>query len=102
MIYPGVSGHRAGALYRVDLLLLDLEDPTVVRARSAEWALGPSDRYKLTGDVPGVVYPCDPPTPNPVSCACITGRPTTCAAMVAGRLDEILAHVMEHGRPLGP
>ncbi|HZA04247.1 MAG TPA: hypothetical protein VE617_06765 [Propionibacteriaceae bacterium] len=58
MIYHGVRTTVAGALYRVGLALLDLEEPTVVRRRCAEWVLGPQESYELVGDVPGVVFPC--------------------------------------------
>src|SRR5918997_1369838 len=48
----------AGALYRAGLALLDLEEPTRVLRRCAEWVLGPREEYELVGDVPGVVFPC--------------------------------------------
>ncbi len=58
MIYHGVRQTVAGALYRAGLALLDLEDPTRVRRRCAEWILGPREEYERVGDVPGVVFPC--------------------------------------------
>jgi predicted GH43/DUF377 family glycosyl hydrolase len=58
LIYHGVRVTVAGALYRAGLALLDLDDPTRVRKRSAEWVLGPQESYELVGDVPGVVFPC--------------------------------------------
>ena len=58
MVYHGVRLTVAGALYRVGLALLDLDDPSRVIRRCDEWVLGPRAPYELTGDVPGVVFPC--------------------------------------------
>ena len=45
-------------MYRVGLVLLDLDHPTVVRARFTGMGVGPSEQYERTGNVPGVVFPC--------------------------------------------
>lgn len=58
MVYHGVRQTVAGALYRVGLALLDLDDPSRVIRRADEWVLGPRAEYELKGDVPGVVFPC--------------------------------------------
>lgn len=58
MVYHGVRVTVAGVLYRVGLALLDLDDPTRVIRRCDEWVLGPRAEYELSGDVPGVVFPC--------------------------------------------
>lgn len=56
-LYHGVK-HLAGALlYRVGVVLLDLEQPTVVLRRGEQWVLGPSEPYERTGDAPNVVFP---------------------------------------------
>jgi len=58
MLYHGVRVTVSGALYRVGLALLDLEDPARVLRRCDEWVLGPLADYERSGDVPGVVFPC--------------------------------------------
>lgn len=58
VVYHGVRQTVAGALYRVGLAMLDLENPAVVIKRCDEWVLGPSEHYEMVGDVPGVVFPC--------------------------------------------
>jgi predicted GH43/DUF377 family glycosyl hydrolase len=58
VVYHGVRQTVAGGLYRAGLALLDLEDPARVLRRSAEWVLGPSADYEVSGDVPNVVFPC--------------------------------------------
>jgi len=57
IIYHGIRMTASGAIYRVGLALLDLEEPWKVIRRSDEWVLGPRDRYQRGGDVPGVTFP---------------------------------------------
>jgi predicted GH43/DUF377 family glycosyl hydrolase len=58
LVYHGVKETIAGDIYRVGLVLLDLEDPTRVLRRLPSWILGPVEPYERTGDVPNVVFPC--------------------------------------------
>jgi predicted GH43/DUF377 family glycosyl hydrolase len=58
LMYHGVHVTAGGAIYRVGLALLDLEDPTITLRRSEEWVLGPAAPYERTGDVGQVVFPC--------------------------------------------
>jgi predicted GH43/DUF377 family glycosyl hydrolase len=58
LVYHGVKETVGGALYRVGVALLDLEEPTHVLARSPSWILGPREPYERTGDVPNAVFPC--------------------------------------------
>jgi len=58
IIYHGVRNTAAGALYRLGLALLDLEDPTKVIKRCDEWVFGPKEIYERVGDVPDVTFPC--------------------------------------------
>jgi predicted GH43/DUF377 family glycosyl hydrolase len=58
IVYHGVRQTPAGALYRVGLALLDLEDPLRVLRRGDEWVAGPCAMYEVTGDIPNVVFPC--------------------------------------------
>lgn len=57
LCYHGVRTTVSGALYRVGLALLSLDDPCTVLARTDEWVFGPSEPYERSGDVPGVVFP---------------------------------------------
>lgn len=56
MIYHGVRHTAAGAIYRLGLALLDLEDPLKVLRRSDEWVFGPATPYERQGDVADVVF----------------------------------------------
>jgi predicted GH43/DUF377 family glycosyl hydrolase len=52
--------HAVGAdkLYRLGALILDLDDPRIVRYRSRDWLLQPETWYELEGYYPGVCFPC--------------------------------------------
>jgi len=100
LIYHGVRQTVAGALYRVGLALLDLDDPTKVVRRCSEWVLGPAERYELMGDVPGVVFPCgvvhDPDTDD---LRLYYGAADTCVAMATATLTEVVEYVRVCGQP---
>jgi len=55
LLYHGVSWSTT---YRVGAVLLDLEDPTIVRARTAIPLFEPQEEYEHKGVVPNVVFPC--------------------------------------------
>jgi predicted GH43/DUF377 family glycosyl hydrolase len=98
MIYHGVRQTAAGALYRAGLALLDLEQPTRVRRRCAEWVLGPREGYELTGDVPGVVFPCGMIyRPDSDELRLYYGAADSCVALATASLSEVLAFVLDHG-----
>ncbi|MFA5239583.1 MAG: glycosidase [Phycisphaerae bacterium] len=58
ILYHGVRVTASGSIYRLGLVLLDLEDPTKVVRRSDEWIFGPRAHYEREGDVDDVVFPC--------------------------------------------
>ncbi len=58
IIYHGVRHTASGALYRMGLALLDLDDPTIVIRRANDWVFGPSAGFEFVGDVPNVVFSC--------------------------------------------
>ncbi|MDE2040901.1 MAG: hypothetical protein KGI59_00740 [Patescibacteria group bacterium] len=55
LLYHGVSWSTT---YRVGAVLLDLNDPTIVKARSAVPLFEPEEEYERKGIVPNVVFPC--------------------------------------------
>ncbi|MBP6858405.1 MAG: hypothetical protein KBC33_01070 [Candidatus Pacebacteria bacterium] len=55
LLYHGVSWSTT---YRVGAVLLDLKDPTIVRARTAIPLFEPEEEYERKGYVPNVVFPC--------------------------------------------
>ncbi len=58
ILYHGVKQTASGAIYRLGLALLDLDNPFRVLRRSDEWIFGPQETYEREGDVGGAVFPC--------------------------------------------
>lgn len=94
LIYHGVRGTVGGALYRVGLALLDLDDPARVLRRADDHVLTPSEPYERVGDVPNVVFPCgavhDPATDE---LRLYYGAADTTVALATARLGDVLEHL---------
>jgi beta-1,2-mannobiose phosphorylase / 1,2-beta-oligomannan phosphorylase len=58
LVYHGVKETVGGAIYRVGLALLDLDEPTRVLRRTSSWVLSPHEPYERQGDVPNALFPC--------------------------------------------
>lgn len=58
ILYHGVKTTASGSIYRLGLVLLDLQNPTKVIRRTDEWIFGPKASYEREGDVDDVVFPC--------------------------------------------
>jgi predicted GH43/DUF377 family glycosyl hydrolase len=58
LIYHGVKETVGGAIYRIGLALLDLEEPTRVLHRAQDWIFAPQAHYERQGDVGNAVFPC--------------------------------------------
>ena len=58
ILYHGVKTTASGIIYRLGLILLNLEDPCKIIARSNEWVFSPKESYEIFGDVDKVVFPC--------------------------------------------
>jgi predicted GH43/DUF377 family glycosyl hydrolase len=58
LVYHGVKEMVGGAIYRVGLALLDLDEPTRVLHRTASWVLSPQEPYERQGDVSNAIFPC--------------------------------------------
>jgi predicted GH43/DUF377 family glycosyl hydrolase len=57
LFYHGVRQTASGAIYRLGIALLDLDNPMKVLHRSDEWIFGPTEWYEREGDVDDVVFP---------------------------------------------
>ena len=58
VVYHGTTPYCNGLVYRLGLALLELDDPTVVISRQAEYLLSPKADYERVGDVPNVCFAC--------------------------------------------
>ncbi len=97
VMYHGVHATADGPIYRVGLVLLDIDDPRRVLHRTDEWVFGPQEPYELSGDVGKVVFPCgwtlDPDTGR---VDMYYGAADTVIAVASAPLSELLASVQGH------
>jgi predicted GH43/DUF377 family glycosyl hydrolase len=98
MMYHGVRHTASGALYRVGLALLALDEPHRCIARGAPWLFGPEAPYERSGDVNNVVFPCgytvasDGDTVN-----FYYGAADTVIALAQASIQEMLAWLAKYG-----
>ena len=98
VVYHGVRQTVAGALYRVGLAMLDLENPAIVTKRCDEWVLGPAEDYELIGDVPGVVFPCGLIHDTTTGQLRLYYGAADCRiGMAAARYDDVIEYLNQHG-----
>ena len=103
LIYHGVRQTVAGALYRAGLALLDLDEPTRVRRRCAEWVLGPREdvragRRRARGRLP---LRAGPRRRTPTSSGSTTARPTAYIAVATASKAEVLDFLLDPRRGAG-
>lgn len=102
IIYHGVRQTAAGAIYRVGLALLDLEDPTRCLLRGDQWIFGPRAPYEMVGDVADVVFPCGATLADDGDTLRLYyGAADTAVALATGSVRRMLDWLKEHGRPGG-
>ena len=56
MLYHGVRSFGMGAIYKLGVCLLDLENPWIVKGKSKEPILSPDMDYERLGDVNNVIF----------------------------------------------
>lgn len=89
LFYHGVIATCNGYRYSMGAALLDLEHPDRVLHRSMEYLLAPATLYELTGDVPGVVFPCAALTDGD-RCTIYYGAADTHVAMAHCHISEVI------------
>jgi predicted GH43/DUF377 family glycosyl hydrolase len=94
VMYHGAHLTARGAIYRLGLALLDLDDPRQVMRRSDEWVFGPQEPYERTGDVAEVVFPCGWTVDEPSGeLRMYYGAADTSLALATARLQDVLDFV---------
>ena len=95
IFYHGVRDTSAGAIYRLGLALLELEEPWKVLRRSDEWVLGPRALYERVGDVGDVVFPSGAVVHKETDRLNLYYGAADCAVAVAtAQLSSILDYIM--------
>lgn len=94
LLYHGVKSTASGAIYRLGLALLDLENPTKVLKRSNEWIFGPQEPYERFGDVSDVVFSCGWILDETTGIIHMYyGAADTCIGLATGNLSELAPFV---------
>jgi predicted GH43/DUF377 family glycosyl hydrolase len=95
LVYHGVKETVTGAIYRVGLALLDLDEPTRVLRRAHDWALAPSESYERVGDVPNALFPCGLIHDEELGeLRLYYGAADTSICLATASYDEVLAKVL--------
>lgn len=92
VLYHGVRQTTSGAIYRLGLALLDLDDPRKVVRRADDWVFGPRETYELEGDVGRVVFPCGWVEKNG-EIRLYYGCADSCVALATAKLTDLLEHL---------
>lgn len=90
VIYHGVYERCNGLVYRCGVMLLDLEQPWKVVARSRGYLLGPQEPYERVGDVPNVVFVTGVVVERDRSVKLYYGGADTVMCLALTTLDELL------------
>ncbi|MBM2810094.1 MAG: glycosidase related protein [Chloroflexi bacterium] len=91
IVYHGVRHTAAGALYRVGLALLDLDDPRRVLRRGDEWVINARTPYEIDGDVANVVFPCGAVLDQASGeLRLYYGAADSCVGLITARLSDLL------------
>lgn len=95
LFYHGVRITTSGAIYRMGLALVDLEEPWRVLRRSDEWIFGPRAIYERIGDVGGVVFPTGATVTKETDQLNLYYGAADCTVGVAtASLSEIIEYIM--------
>jgi predicted GH43/DUF377 family glycosyl hydrolase len=92
--YHGVRATASGSIYRLGLVLLDLEEPARVLRRSEEWIFGPKAHYEREGDVDDVVFPCGWINKDG-TIFMYYGAADSCIALATAKLDELVDYLLK-------
>jgi predicted GH43/DUF377 family glycosyl hydrolase len=94
ILYHGLKQTAAGAIYRLGLALLDLDNPFKILRRSDEWIFGPQKDYEKEGDVGGAVFPCGWILDHETGLIRMYyGAADTCIALATANLNDLLEYI---------
>jgi len=93
VIYHGVIQTCNGFRYSTGAAILEHDNPSIVKYRSRQYLLAPTELYETTGDVPNVVFPCASIQADDGRIVLYYGAADTTVCIAFGNLDEIVAFV---------
>lgn len=90
-IYHGVKMTSGGPIYRAGVVLLDLEDPSVVLGRSNVPVLAPRTEYERIGDINNVVFASGAILEADGTIKVYYGAADTAICVATARVEELIA-----------
>jgi predicted GH43/DUF377 family glycosyl hydrolase len=98
-IYHGVFPTMDGSVYRLGVVLHDLEDPSVILAVGDEWILQPEETYEITGYVHNVVFCCGAVAEDDGSVKIYWGGADEVMCVGTAMIEDLVDHCLENSRP---
>jgi predicted GH43/DUF377 family glycosyl hydrolase len=89
-IYHGVKKTAAGPIYRIGTVMLDLEKPDKVIARSNQPILSPRADYERIGDVGNVAFACGAVVEDSGEIKVYYGAADTCVCVATANFDDLV------------
>jgi predicted GH43/DUF377 family glycosyl hydrolase len=89
-IYHGVKKTAAGPIYRIGTVMLDLEKPDQVIARSNQPILSPRADYERIGDVGNVAFACGAVVEDSGEIKVYYGAADTCICVATANFDDLV------------
>ena len=89
-IYHGVKKTAAGPIYRIGTVMLDLEKPDKVIARSNQPVLSPREDYERIGDVGNVAFACGAVVEDSGEIKVYYGAADTCICVATANFDDLV------------
>ncbi len=89
-IYHGVKMTAAGPIYRIGTVMLDLEKPYKVIARSNQPVLSPRADYERIGDVGNVAFACGSVVEDSGEIKVYYGAADTCICVATANFDDLV------------
>jgi predicted GH43/DUF377 family glycosyl hydrolase len=100
-LYHGIKEIAGGLVYRVGVVLLDLERPERVLRRGEDWVLAPAAPYERSGDAPNVVFPTGlVHDPGRDLLRLYYGAADSYVAMATASYSELLGYVLSCPEPV--
>ena len=97
-IYHGVFPTMDGSVYRLGVVLHDLEDPSKIIAVGDEWILQPEEVYEITGYVHNVVFTCGAVPEDDGSVKIYWGGADKVMCMGTANLEDLVDHCLNKPR----
>ena len=97
MFYHGVITTCNGFRYAMGSVILDEENPHLIKYRTQPYLLSPNALYEQVGDVPNVVFPCASLIDKMLDRVSIYyGAADTVVALAFGKLSEIIEYTKDN------